>query len=504
LYWQRTILVFRRMKYLTMWLSLERMNKYPRAVRFLSSRAHWTLCLALLLLLAPLEMLAQGPGVARRPKPPKTKPPVEQVEELESTGTADPGVRLPLLDVRVEGAKRFPPEKIAALAGLKVGQPANRDAFQRAHKRLVETGLYEVVAYRFEKPEDKEGYILTFEVVESELYYPIKLEEIPIPLEEVEAYLRDRDPGFDGNAVATEPGMARYAGLVQDLLKENGVDMPVRGQVWAEQGGDLYVLFRPDRPIPSISDVRFEGSEKIEPLELRRQIIQTATGNLFTEERFRTVLKNEILPYYWAIGHLNVQFPKIEAVPLEEEKGVRVTVQVDEGPEFTMREARILTREFREQDLLDIAKFPVGETASWKQVAVGVKAMEARIKRDGFLNVRFTIEPDLHAEDAQVDLTVSIDEGPQFLFRQLKIQGLDLVTEQELRKLWAMDPGKPFNGLYPDFFLQQIRDRELMDGLGEAQSKVELNERSHDATVTLIFKPVDRSKPPRVPLVRPN
>lgn len=454
----------------------------------------------LLVLLGSPPAIAQSSGAARRPAAAKAKPSAE----ILVVRPVDPATSFPLLRVQVEGGKRFGPKQVEELAGLTVGAAANRDTFVAAHQRLVDSGLFETVAYRFEKPATENGYIVTFEVTETELYYPIRLEEIPAPFEEVHAYLRKRDPGFDGNAAATEPGMKRYAAMIEEFLKSRGTEMKVRGLVWAEQGGNLSVMFRPDTPIPSISDVRFEGSEKIEPLELRRILIQTATGILFTEERFRTVLNNEIIPAYWAIGHLGVRFPKIEAVPLEEEKGVRVKVTVEEGEQYTLREARVLAREYREKDLLDLAKFPVGEEALWVKVAEGVKSIQARLKRDGYLNAKVEWEPKLDEANHQVDLTIVVDEGPQFLFRALKIEGLDLVTEQEVRKLWSLDPGKPFNGLYPDFFLAQIQERQLMDGLGDTRAKVELNERSHDATVTLVFKPLDKSPKPRVPLVRPQ
>jgi hypothetical protein len=278
----------------------------------------------------------------------------------------------------------------------------------------------------------------------------------------------------------------------------------VRGQVWAEQGGSLSVMFRPDTAVPSISDVRFEGSVKFEPIELRRILIQTATGMLFTEERFRTVLNNEIVPAYWAIGHLGVKFPKIEAIPLTEEKGVRVMVTVDEGPEFILKDAHVESHVFPEAELLKVGKFPVGETALMKTVADGVREILNRYKKLGYIKADAKFDPKLDFEEKTADVNVVVNEGPQYLLRELKIEGLDLVTEAGVRKLWSMEPGKPFNALYPDFFLDQIRERQLMESLGSSRAKVDLDEEGHSATVTLIFKPEDKTPPPRVPLVRPQ
>jgi outer membrane protein insertion porin family len=411
---------------------------------------------------------------------------------------------LPLLAVRVEGNKRLDRAKITALSGLKPGTPVNQDSFSAAHLALMDTGLFESVAYRFEKPADQEGYIATFELMETDLFYPIRFEDIPAERDAILAYLKEEDPAFDGKSAATEPALKRYSKLIEGYLASKETPMAIRGLVWAEQGGDLSVMYRPDTAIPSISDIRFEGSEKIEPLELRRIVIQTATGILFTEERLRTVLNNEIVPAYWSIGYLGVKFPKIEAIPLTEEKGVRVTVTVDEGPEFTLKEARIETTVFKEAELLRIAKFPIGETAQMKVVADGVKEVLNRYKRQGYVDATARFEPTLNFEAKTADLTVLVNEGEQYLFRELKIQGLDLVNEAGMRKLWSLEPGKPFNALYPDFFLEQLKERQMMEDLGVAKAQVDLNERGKDATVTLVFKAPDKTPPPRVPLVRPQ
>ncbi|MDZ7639161.1 MAG: POTRA domain-containing protein [Bryobacterales bacterium] len=482
----------------------------------------WLLVIGFVLIpAAAVAQTAPGsvPSVARRPParkapPAEAAPPaLERVAEEPATAKKpgkiaarkiDPATYFPLLAFRVEGAKRLDARKIRELSGLKVGQKVNQDSFSAAHLALMDTGLFESVAYRFEKPAAQEGYIATFEVEETGLFYPIRFEEIPAEREALLAYLEQADPAYDGKSAATVPALQRYSRLIEQYLAASGTEMKVRGQVWAEQGGDLSVMYRPDTTVPSISDVRFEGSIKIEPLELRRVLIQTATGLMFTEDRFRTVLNNEIVPAYWAIGHLGVTFPKIEAVALTEEKGVRVTVTVDEGPEFTLKDAHIKTSVFPEAELLKTGKFPIGETARMKTVAEGVKEILSRYKREGYIEAEAKFDPELDFKEKTADLTVMVNEGPQYLFKELKIEGLDLVNEAGLRKLWSMDPGKPFNALYPDFFLAQIRERQLMESLGSSVAKVDRDEKGHSATVTLVFKAEDTTPKPRVPLVRPQ
>jgi len=63
-----------------------------------------------------------------------------------------------------------------------------------------------------------------------------------------------------------------------------------------------------------------------------------------------------------------------------------------------------------------------------------------------------------HIDDKKkvVDLTIRPELGPQFLFGTLAIEGLDLHGEAAVKKAWGIKEGKPFDGDYPDYFLQQI------------------------------------------------
>ena len=99
-----------------------------------------------------------------------------------------------------------------------------------------------------------------------------------------------------------------------------------------------------------------------------------------------------------------------------------------------------------------------------------------------------TVTRDIHDEKKNVDLVVRIDEGPRFTFGKLSIQGLDLEGEAAMRKLWSLQPGKPFNPEYPDYFLAQVKERGMFDNLGETKAAVDVHESSGTVDVTLGFR----------------
>jgi len=92
-----------------------------------------------------------------------------------------------------------------------------------------------------------------------------------------------------------------------------------------------------------------------------------------------------------------------------------------------------------------------------------------------------------------------IDEGPQFLFGTLTVEGLDLNGEAAIRKMWTHQPATPYNPEYPDYFLHHVRDEGLFDNLGETRAETKIDDKTHTVDVTLFFKyaptPVNRKKP---------
>ena len=86
-----------------------------------------------------------------------------------------------------------------------------------------------------------------------------------------------------------------------------------------------------------------------------------------------------------------------------------------------------------------------------------------------------------------MDVTIRVEEGARYLFGKLDIQGLDLNGEAAIRKMWAIQPGKPFRGGYPEFFLNRVREDGLFDNLNKTRAATKIDEQSHTVDVTLYF-----------------
>ncbi len=102
----------------------------------------------------------------------------------------------PILTIKVDGLKNFSQAQVLAVAGVKIGEQASKEVFEAARDRLVATGAFEEVSYRYTPTADGKGYAATIQVSEVLPVYPVRFEELPATAAELTAELRKADPLF--------------------------------------------------------------------------------------------------------------------------------------------------------------------------------------------------------------------------------------------------------------------------------------------------------------------
>jgi len=429
--------------------------------------------IALLLLLAPAQEFAQTP---------KTKP------LRKAAAKKDEAAEWPIQSLSVEGNTNYGKDQILAVAGLKVGQLAGKRDFEAARDRLVATGFFETVGYKFSPSKDSAGYAASFQVVEVTPLYPVEFEGLPAKGADIGAWLKTQDPLYGPKLPATAEVLNRYTRLVQDFLDAKKLSEKVVGTLLPTGPAQFAVEFRSTRPLPTIAEVKFTGNQALPSTLLQNKISEVAIGFPYTESGFRTLLENAIRPLYEARGRVRVAFPKIATERAKDVDGLAITVAVDEGPEFNLGEVKLAGRfASKSADLLKIGKFKPGETANFDDVAQSVDRIKKRFQRQGYMRPEANLEKTLHEKTKTVDITIRIDEGTQFNFGKLTIEGLDLNGEAAIRKLWGLKEGKPFDADYPDYFLNRIREDGVFDNLHKTKVVTKVDEQNHLVDVTLQF-----------------
>ena len=116
---------------------------------------------------------------------------------------------------------------------------------------------------------------------------------------------------------------------------------------------------------------------------------------------------------------------------------------------------------------------------NFDEVKAAQERVEQRSRRAGYLHVKSQVQRNVHDSDHTVDLTFQITPGPQFAQGKLDIVGLDLVSEPVIRKMWSLQPGKPFNVEYPDHFLARVKQDGIFDNLKNTRAETKVNSDEH-------------------------
>ena len=139
------------------------------------------------LLIVLLPGFAQRPAKPKKPAAPKSSAPKAQAVK---TLPADPSKPFNLATITVTGNTHLTPEHIISMSGLQKGEGVKKDDFDAAQQRLLETGLFETVAYRYEPSGTGQEYRATLEVKEIAQIYPYRFEAIAADEKAMRAWLK--------------------------------------------------------------------------------------------------------------------------------------------------------------------------------------------------------------------------------------------------------------------------------------------------------------------------
>jgi outer membrane protein insertion porin family len=407
---------------------------------------------------------------------------------------ADPTQKLPLRSLVVRGLKNFNADEVLKLSGLRVDMGVNQSDFDKAQQRLLDTGLFETVAYKYDQVPPK-GYEAAFEVKEVPQLFPYRFEGIEADEKALRAWLREQEPLFGDQIPATQPVLERMSASVSRFLEKNGRAMNIVGRTAQAAGGRIEVVFLPST-LPSVAEVRFTGNKTIPQAALQQAVAGVAIGALYTEPRFRQILDTSVRPLFEAEGLLRVAFPKLETAQASDVNGIIVNVTVEEGNVYKLKEVGLAGPMADEKSLLKRGRFRTGEVVNMTAVQAGVEDMKRSLRRSGYMKVDSKIDRKIDDKAQTVDVIVNLDPGPQYKMGQLTIEGLDVETEPHIRKLWALQPNQPFDNEYPDLFVSKMP--EYLDNIGKTRAIVNPDSGTLKVDVTVRFEPEPKqpAKPP--------
>ena len=398
-----------------------------------------------------------------------------------------------IVSMRTEGNKIYPEAGILGLTGLTPGDQGSKPLFDDARDRLLATGLFESVAYRYQPGPSGTGYALTFEVLEISQVYPVRFTRLGVSDEEANAALTKAIPLFNGKIPPTKPVLALATQALTEVAAAKSGPASISTKVTSDNPADLHILFYPTGAPPIVAEVHFRGNKILPTPQLQLAIHGVAVGTEYREPYFRQVLTNAIVPLYEARGRLRVKFPTITVSNAEKVKGIAITVTIEEGESYKVSRVSVTGAEPLNEDLLAMAKLKEDDIANFDEVRAAQARIADNMKQRGYLRITSTVDRVLNDEKLTAELTIRVTPGAQYTFRKLIISGLDLIGTPAVEKRWALEPGKPYNAAYPKFFINRIVEERMFEDLGGISDQPVIDDANHTVDVKLIFAP---PKPP--------
>ena len=394
----------------------------------------------------------------------------------------------PLKAIHVNGNSTYTADAIVASSGLKVGQKVSYSIIEQARQKLQDFELFNSVAFQYTTtPTQPPQYEVTFQVVENKQLFPMRFERLGDP-EEIRAYLKDHVDLYAERIPGTDHSLQRYRAAVEAFVNQTMPNTKVRVVVSNDDPSELTVLFTPNIPAPTISQVEVTGNEAVDTGSILRAVNEVAIGVPLSEMRLKMILDGAIKPVYAAKGYVAVSFPKVEVEPAKTNAGVIVKVTIHDGPQFKFGNIRFAGKGVEEDEVRSAITFKPGQIFNAEQMDNFRIELMTRMKRRGLLDSNITNELVTDDSKKTVNVIYHVAAGEVYNFGKLDIQGLDLESQPVIEKLWGEKPGHPFNPDYPDFFLKKIQEQGLFDNLADTKSDYTKDEATHTVTVHLYFK----------------
>lgn len=401
----------------------------------------------------------------------------------------------PLYRVNVAGARRIPAATVVGMTGLRVNTRITALDVERARQRLIDSGLFSSIGYRFSMA----GYslIVSFDVEEPPWDARVLLDNFVWFTDEelTRAIARDL-PTFAGYAPSLPRSLLRVTRALQRAL--DGARIKGTVSYVAASGGDSTVnayRFRVDLPVPlTVCAVDLEGVSP--PLaDGAKERVRFILGQDYSREFVARAVNVNLLPFFLERGFARAGVTAIRARPAAPDDpacagGARVAVAVHEGVAYAFAGARWSVNEgFQASDLDSRLGLMPGALLNMRVFDAGLQAVRDAYSREGYIVARTTHTFSFDDEARTAAAAITIIRGPQARMGPLEIAGLPGEAASRLRESWSLAQGAIYDGLYVRDFLKAARGSfpDVFREFPNVSVKVDSREGAGIVTVSLTF-----------------
>jgi outer membrane protein insertion porin family len=363
-------------------------------------------------------------------------------------------------EVHAPGSHRYSEAQIAATAGLKPGDPVDRDRLQQITDGLAGLGVFSSVNFSFTAKNNRAT--VKFELTDAPIV-PVMFENFPwFTDQELSDEIRRAVPLFDGGAPKGGSLIDEITEALSAKLATRGIKANVEHTLVSQPSSDEEIMqFRQDGPSFRVSSVQFNdwAAQNSEKLHDRASDIVGKTFSRFTLELFEN---EQVRPVYLSAGQIQVKFGAPILQLSEASSGnapstVVVQIPIVPGPVFHISSvAWNGNMAIDDATLARLVAVKPGDLADGMRLASGWQQIEMEYEHRGYLDAKVTPAALFENTNGTVRYDVRIVEGPPYRMGELIITGLSLEGERRLRNAWRLAPGQAFDKTFLDSTLAKL------------------------------------------------
>src|SRR5262249_40359222 len=144
---------------------------------------------------------------------------------------------------------------------------------------------------------------------------------------------------------------------------------------------------------------------------------------------------------------------------------------------------------FSESELASFIPFRPGELFNRAKIGRGLEAAQKLYYSRGFINYASIPEPEIDNKAATIAFVVEVDEGRQFRFGDLHVEGMEEAHREILLSAWQGLRGRPYNVEDADNFFNRYFRSPRPNIKPENYTVRKIDEANHFVNYSLQFVP---------------
>lgn len=363
---------------------------------------------------------------------------------------------LPLVLIEITGLRRIAPADVQGYMKLKVGAPFDAAGLRADVRALWRSGSFEDLEVDLHT--NPNGISLRFHVKERATVNVVEFEGN----EEIDDDDLAEALEVKVDSVLSRPALGRALQKIRDMYAEKGYFLAeAKHEVVAGKNNVVTVRFIvKENSQVSVKRVTFIGNESISTSELKGVMITGNPGLLafgsggpFRQDAFeRDIAMISAMYYDRGFLQVSVSTPRVMLTP--DKSGIEVSVTIDEGPRFKIRQLRVFEMGPDGTEVEPIGgrralrlmvRAESGDYFNRAQLLEDLGFIRSLYRDEGYANVVAEPQTSVDAQSREVDVVIPIVRGPVVYFERIEMRGNPKTRDRVIRRELEIVEGQKFS-----------------------------------------------------------